>query len=64
MVEAKQQKNQEEDTTEQCVFLQTEQIAGEKTENSEDCCRDGNGREEKKIRWLEYHNFPCDVALV
>lgn len=27
--------------------------------------RDGNGRrEEKKIRWLEYHNFPCDGALV
>lgn len=37
MVEAKQQKNEEEDATEQCVLLQTEQIAGEKTENSEDC---------------------------
>lgn len=30
MVEAKRQKNEEEDATEQCVFLQTEQIAGEK----------------------------------
>lgn len=48
------------------MFLQTEQIAGEteKTAKIVGVWRDGNGRREEKIRWLEYHNFPCDGALV
>lgn len=43
-------RQQEEDATEQCVPLQTEQIAGEKTENSEDCSQYGETEttEEKK----------------
>lgn len=54
MVEAKQQEksevDEEEDATEQCVLLQTEQIAGENIKRrlfvGEQ--RDGNGRREEK----------------
>ena len=68
MVEVKQPRGkQEEDATEQCVLLQTEQIAGEKHKTAKIVGeqRDGNGRrEEKRFRWLEHHNFPRDGALV
>jgi hypothetical protein len=64
--------DEEEDAAEQqCVLLRTEQIAGEKkskqprlsvygeTETAEE-----EKRKKTRIRWLEYHNFPRDGALV